>query len=274
MVKAYSKFHKLSICDGLEALTTRNYNLSFPFHFHQTYNISLIYEGTFRTKVCGKNLYAQPGSIVITNPLEIHSNPCESNECVSFFTFYISPGFFNYSAKNKLLSFRDTIINDTVLFTALHQIAIRIEKGSSLKNLEQELTHTLNKLTSQYAFVAADHDNLVNHQSLFKDYLANGDFDKFSLDHTAKQFGINKYKFLRLFKSQTGLAPNNYFILKRIEKSKEMLLTGRDLLGIAIDLGFYDIAHFSKHFKKFTGISPSAYSLAMLSSKDSFETRG
>jgi AraC-like DNA-binding protein len=38
-----------------------------------------------------------------------------------------------------------------------------------------------------------------------------------------------------------------------------MLLDGKDLLSIAIELGFYDAAHYSNHFKKFTGISPLAF---------------
>ena len=79
------------------------------------------------------------------------------------------------------------------------------------------------------------------------------------MQEAAGQLGIDKYKFLRLFKSQTGLTPNNYIILKKIEKSKAMLTEGHDLLAVAINLGFYDTAHFCKHFKKFTGTSPVAY---------------
>jgi len=267
MIKAFSKFHKLTICDGLEALATRNYNISFPFHFHQTYNISLVYEGTFRTKVNERSLCALPGSILITNPLEIHSNPCEIDEFASFFTFYVSPDFFSQSTDGKKAFFRDNVIYDEVLFARLHQIALQVENETDAENLEQELNTALHELSFKYAFADKDNSGLINNHSLFEDYLANEDFEKFSLDHSAKQFGIDKFKFLRLFKSQTGLTPNNYVILKRIEKSKEMLFAGHDLLGTAIDLGFYDIPHFSKHFKKFTGIAPSVYSSAVVSPK-------
>jgi len=267
MIKAFSKFHKLTSCDGLEALATRNYNISFPLHFHQTYNISLVYEGAFRTKVGEKSLCALPGSILITNPLEIHSNPCESDEFASFFTFYVSPDFFRRAASGQNAFFRDNVIYDAMLFDKLHKIALQIENDSNGENLEYELNATLNELSFKYAFTDTDQSNLINNNSLFEEYLANEDFEKFSLDQSAKQFGIDKFKFLRLFKSQTGLTPNNYVILKRIEKSKEMLYSGHDLLGTAIDLGFYDIPHFSKHFKKFTGIAPSVYSSAVVSTK-------
>ena len=79
------------------------------------------------------------------------------------------------------------------------------------------------------------------------------------MEKSAAMFGVDKYKFLRLFKAETGLTPNNYIILKRIEKCKELLKSQNDLLDIAIELGFYDATHLCKHFKKVIGISPFAY---------------
>jgi transcriptional regulator GlxA family with amidase domain len=95
---------------------------------------------------------------------------------------------------------------------------------------------------------------------LFQELLADEHIEKFSLTEAAKSMGLDKYKFLRLFKDQTGLTPNNYFIYKRIEKSKEMLAEGRGLLKVAVDMGFYDAAHYANHFKKFTGVSPMNFS--------------
>lgn len=251
----------LSVCDGLEALTVRDYSTAFPFHFHQTYNISLVYDGSFRTKVRDRSLHAPPGSILITNPLEIHSNPCNSSEQVSFFTFYVSPDFLNSSASKAEVFFHDNVVYDDDLFSALHNITIGIENASA--TIEPALKSALATLSSKHGSFTDNSNFLGSTNSLFHDLLASEDLDKFSLEETAKKFGINKYKFLRLFKFQTGLTPANYFILKRIEKSKELLLAGQDLLSVASELGFYDVPHFSRHFKKFTGVSPVGYSSAL-----------
>ncbi|MEO5564262.1 MAG: AraC family ligand binding domain-containing protein, partial [Chitinophagaceae bacterium] len=170
-IKAVSKFHKLSICDGLEALATRNYNTAFPFHFHRTYNISLVYEGVFRTKVRERSLYAPTGAILITNPLEVHSNPCESNERISFFTFYVNPEFINHYTKQTLV-FCDNIIYDDELFKKLHEIAIQIENEGGAGTIEDQLTPALHNLFSRHAFSSDGKDNLSSHHSLFTDYLA------------------------------------------------------------------------------------------------------
>ncbi|MEO6149398.1 MAG: AraC family ligand binding domain-containing protein, partial [Mucilaginibacter sp.] len=93
MTPTPSKYYKLAACEGLEALLVHNYNTPFPFHFHPTFNISLIYDGAFNTQLHDRVLTAPAGSILITNPREIHANPCDKHSSVSFFTFYVSRSF-------------------------------------------------------------------------------------------------------------------------------------------------------------------------------------
>ncbi len=251
-----SKFYKTPLFDGLEALDATNYKISFPAHFHPTFNITLVYDGVFQSRLKDKDVSAAPGSILITNPLEIHANPFENGNSVSFFTFYLSPDFMNHADGRKDIIFNERVIDDNALFNRLNTLAQCIKAGGDGANYEQKFGETLHLLSTNYGADNLDEED-AGYQ-LFEEYLAEEHL-KFSLTEAAKQFGIDKFKFLRIFKSQTGLSPNNYFNLKRIEKSKLLLAEGADLLAIAIDLGFYDVAHFCNQFKKFTGISPMAY---------------
>ncbi|MEO6632014.1 MAG: AraC family transcriptional regulator [Mucilaginibacter sp.] len=253
-----SNYYKLPLIDGLEALDAVNYNTPFPFHFHPTYNISLVYDGTFETKLSDKSVSAVKGTILVTNPHEIHANPCLKADARSFFTFYLTADFFEYANNLKNLQFKQKVIYDDSIFAQLHQVSLKIKAGYSGNNYEKELTHALKTLAAKHGTTADEtgHEKIT---ALFDNYLNETHFEKFSLQDAADQLGLDKFKFLRLFKFQTGLTPNNYLILKKIEKSKIMLAEGSNLLGVAIDLGFYDTAHFCKHFKKFTGTSPIAY---------------
>lgn len=257
-----SKYYKLPVGEGLEALYVQHYNSSFPFHFHPTYNITLVYEGSFNTQLSDKLVIAPSGTILITNPQEIHANPFEKESSVSFFTFYVSQDFMEYCNKGQSIFFNEKVIDDLDLFVALHQLATHIDKAHTYPTYEEELKKTLHLLAFKHGNPQFEPQDLKI-KSLFDDFLAEENCSKFSLVDAAKRFGVDKYKFIRLFKSQTGLTPNNYFILQRIEKSKAMLAAGEELLSVAIDLGFYDTAHYCNHFKKFTGISPIAYSTRM-----------
>src|SRR6201999_3812069 len=115
-----SRYYKLSVCDGLEALDALNHSTSFPFHFHPTFNISLVYNGTFQTKLNDKSISAPSGSILITNPQEIHANPFDKEDSVSFFTFYLSPDFLTYCNEDQPVFFDNKAIYDPALFAGLH----------------------------------------------------------------------------------------------------------------------------------------------------------
>lgn len=77
----------------------------------------------------------------------------------------------------------------------------------------------------------------------------------------AEVCGVSDYYFRKLFKEYSGESPMDFRQRHRIEKAKQLLLSGDRLAisEIAEELNFSDIYHFSKTFKKFTGISPNNF---------------
>jgi len=256
-----SRYHKLPLCGGLEALYVEQYNTPFPSHYHPTFNVSLIYEGIFPTQLNDRLIIVPSGTILVTNPGEIHANPCEKRNSVSFFTFYLGQDLLTHCNNGRPVLFSQKAIYDPALFRRLHHLSIDINNAEQGTGFEGRFIKAFRLMAVKYGSSGDTPEN-ARTSNLFREFLAEDHLDKFSLPDAAKRFGMDKFKFLRLFKSQTGLTPNNYFILKRIEKGKALLTEGRDLLSIAIELGFYDAAHFCNHFKKFTGISPGAFTQA------------
>lgn len=245
-------YHKLSILDGLELLDARQHRSSFPFHIHDTFNITLVLEQPFHTRLTDRRLSAPRGTIFITNPNEVHATICDQKGGNSFFTFYIPPPVFIAANQGKEVFFEDKVIYDDILF---HELLL-ISQAFDTVHAEKKLLAVVQQLVKRYA--TPDHFS-TGTTSLFRRFMEEDVSGKFSLEQTAAKFGLDKYKFLRLFKQQTGLTPNNFLILKRIEKSKELLQSHDNLLDIALESGFYDATHFGKHFKKITGITPLAY---------------
>ena len=69
------------------------------------------------------------------------------------------------------------------------------------------------------------------------------------------------YSYLsNLFSSIEGVTIEQFFILQRIEKAKELLSYDQlSISEIAYQLGFSSVHHLSTQFKKITGITPSAF---------------
>ncbi|MEO9870302.1 helix-turn-helix domain-containing protein [Ekhidna sp.] len=253
-----SEYHQIPILDGLELLNAKSHTLDFPFHTHETFNIALILTSTFNTKLTDKFLKAPISTLSITNPGEVHATPCDRDLGNSFFTYYVSPEAIKDFNNGEDVFFEDKIIYDQKIFNELYFLSKNYKK--SHVEFEKRLTTSLKLLVRKYA-TERPIDFKTN--KLFQSFINETSFNSFSLDKTASKFGINKYKFIRLFKQETGLTPNNFVLLKKIEKSKRMLKNGTPIFNVAIDCGFYDPSHFYKNFKRFTGVNPMDFQNAL-----------
>lgn len=253
-IRTKNSYYKLPILDGLEILEAKQHTLNFPFHTHNTFNITLVIEQVFSTKLYSRFLQAPAGTIVVTNPEEVHATFCDDKIGSSFFTFYISPDVLTALNNKKPVFFENKIICDPLLFQQLFTLSQNFTAPGS--NTEKNLLKALKKLVTKHA---ANTITSTKKSNLFQRFLEEETVEKFSLENAATRFGLDKFKFLRLFKQETGLTPNSYIILKRIEKCKLLLQTQNDLLDIAIKTGFYDATHFCMHFKKITGVTPLTY---------------
>ena len=77
--------------------------------------------------------------------------------------------------------------------------------------------------------------------------------------------GVSECYFRRLFKEYSGESPAAFRGRHRIERAKQLLLSDDQYsIGeIATDLGFLDVYHFSKSFKKEVGVSPRIFAERM-----------
>lgn len=93
-------------------------------------------------------------------------------------------------------------------------------------------------------------------KKIFEQYL----HEKNPLTDTARKLGISYVHFIRRFKQATGITPSEYLSKIRLERSKEFLVnTDMAIKDIAPRCGFESEYYFSNVFKKYTGMTPSAF---------------
>jgi YesN/AraC family two-component response regulator len=84
--------------------------------------------------------------------------------------------------------------------------------------------------------------------------------DALSLAAVARAAGMSKYHFCRQFKVCTGLYFREYLARRRIARAKELLKDeSRTITGVFRDVGFKDMTHFGRVFRRIEGQLPSEF---------------
>ena len=81
----------------------------------------------------------------------------------------------------------------------------------------------------------------------------------------AARAGMSIRTFHRAFRAATGRTPRAYLIAARLTRAAEQLAhaqAGETVTATALDCGFGDSNYFSRSFRRFAGMSPSAYRAA------------
>lgn len=245
---------------NIEYITIENQTTSFPKHFHETFCISLIHTGIEQIDFENQSIFTEAGSISITNPYEVHSNPLiDTDSYLKFDTIYIP----NDVMKNVLNGKNIKFTNRQITSTKANKLFSELLKALASKN-EEKVKVYLEKFLKTLKLYSQDHNNEYsglnfNRYHQISSYIEKNIYDKFSLEELSKIANINKFGFAKKFKVLTGMTPMNYVLMRKIFSSKTLIKSNLDLTEIAYQYNFTDMAHFSKTFKRFIGISPKQY---------------
>ncbi len=82
-----------------------------------------------------------------------------------------------------------------------------------------------------------------------------------SIPELAQELAVSQRQLERLFRFQVGMSPKQYARLIRVETARLALkqLCTQTTTRLAVDLGFYDQAHFIREFRAVVGMTPFAY---------------
>lgn len=70
-------------------------------------------------------------------------------------------------------------------------------------------------------------------------------------------FHVSQPRLYRMFSERTGMSPKQYLLSYRMEKAKEMLEKNNSVSNAADSVGYDNVYHFSKQFKRHFGVSPN-----------------
>jgi len=248
------------------------------YHDHDFAELAYILSGKGRYLVNDKEFDVEAGDLVICNPgvkhTHIITNPKEPTiEFISGFTDF---HFKNMAVNSIQLKDGGYILHTTSELKqeiSMHCYAMIAEReGNKSGRYFMFKTHLMQMLL----LVMREIDDAecceqkgCNFETYNKNYAVNRIINylnenyeqKISLEQIAHNMYLSPVYISKIFKEETGESPINYLIKIRLERAKEILLEDDDksIKSIANNVGYDDVYHFSKLFKKYYGISPLYY---------------
>jgi AraC-like DNA-binding protein len=249
------------------------YQLNRPFNVHAHREGHLIFHigGTpAHIDVCDMRWLLAEDSVVAVNPWEPHNFvPADLDNGAIFFVLYVNWDWFAPSAANSHgLRFGRTHFRRTaVLNKHIRRTAALVCGAPSLSSLDSELRRLIDicHIESWQQSEAAQETPAAATVTDFRvrkciKLLSESPGAEIELDVIARESGLSRPHFYRLFRIQTGVTPNLYLNTLIMEHALDALVTTETpMADISFDLGFSSQSAFTRFFASNVGLAPTEY---------------
>jgi AraC-like DNA-binding protein len=170
------------------------------------------------------------------------------------FGFKFKPGAFYPFVKTPVSKFTNKILRLQDVFdidsTALEEaILLQEDKGKMIELAENFIRERLPEQDETVALINQIIDLIITNREITR------------VDHVVSRLNLSKRTLQRLFSQYIGVSPKWVIKRYRLHEAAEQLAGGEvsDWPKLALDLGYFDQAHFIKEFKAIVGKSPAEY---------------
>ncbi|HEX5625282.1 MAG TPA: AraC family transcriptional regulator [Saprospiraceae bacterium] len=113
-------------------------------------------------------------------------------------------------------------------------------------------------------------------KSIIIQHIHQMDGDPFNFSEVlARELNKEYSQLSKLFSTTEGITIEQYVILQKVEKAKELIIYDQlNLSEIAYRLGYSSVAHLSGQFKKITGLTPSQFKAQGIELRNSLDQIG
>ena len=253
---------------GVECLRAEHVGVRFARHFHEGYAVGVIESGALGFRYLGRDCVAAAGAVNMVVPGEVHDGHPASPQGFAYRMFYLDAPVVERLAGEldgqgvKIPDFPGGVIQDPQLASALRRLHLDLEAGSTtLLERQSRLSTILSAWISRHAerksrVRPADEPRAV---SRAREYLRERASSPVSLEELSQASGLSGFRLNRQFSRFVGLAPHAYQVMLRVEAARALIASGRSVSDAALESGFCDQSHLTRHFRRITGLTPGAY---------------
>jgi AraC-like DNA-binding protein len=242
-----------------EVLHARLVNYAYPAHCHETWAVLIVDDGAIRYDLDRRHCGAAGQTVTILPPGVPHNGgPAAGVSGFRKREIYLDGSFFPAGLTGAAVD--NTNISDPHLRAAISDLHDCLLAGPEALDAEARLAWVGERITGHLSRLrppvpAPEPGVAWQLRRLLDDHTSS----QVSLAWAAVMLDRSIPHLVRSFTRQFGLSPHAYVTGRRIDAARRLLLRGAAPADVAAVVGFYDQAHFTRHFKRHTATTPGSY---------------
>ncbi|MCB1445749.1 MAG: AraC family transcriptional regulator [Rhizobiaceae bacterium] len=253
---------------NMECMTASFITHEFAPHAHDTFSIGAIEAGCQIASIRGTREHTGPGAIYLLNPGEIHDGSPGVSEGYRYRMIYPDIALLTSiveevtgRAFRGTPSFSRQLLRDDALALDFHRAHRLVEAGADALRAEEAMYGVLARMFARYgsAIIAPPGRAGRTGVDRARDYIAENFASEIGLEDIAGVAGLSRAHLIRAFRRQFFITPHAFQTDMRVRHARRLLRQGAAPSEAALECGFADQAHLTRHFKARTGITPAAF---------------
>jgi len=258
-----------------------DHNWSFPIHEHSLYEINIVLEGKQKMQVAKQAYLQEQESMILVLPGIKHASLGPTGETMEYFCLHFDTD--DLGIRQLINRFNQVLYPvSSALTTCLRPAILRLIETTNLIPANEHyiraemLQAGFQLFTSLIALAAEQQEPTIKSNptahlaARMAEYIeaavtqpimpGSEQNERIGIKQIAEQLGYDASYCNRIFRNAYGISPRQFMTTLQLRQAKYFLMDMTlSIDQIAILLGYQDIAHFSKQFKRWMNLSPSAY---------------
>lgn len=243
---------------GVTALSASFASFKYKKHSHKEYALGVTLRGIQQYNLGGSLQSSYKNGVMLFNPEQPHDGMAHDEAGIDYVMLYIEPTLFlEILEKKNIVRFSSPIVYNYRLEQRILNLSNAIIREKDEALCSELLLSLADSFTQTNLCRSYKKDNALIIKA--KDMICCNLKNVLRLDDICKELDMSKFKFIRLFKANTGISPYQYFLNYKVELAKKLIEKNRDVYSAVAECGFVDLTHLNKHFKSIYGITAFEY---------------
>lgn len=240
----------------------------FAPHAHDTFSIGAIEAGCQISTIRGAREFTGPGALYLLNPGETHDGAPGVREGYRYRMIYpeidLLAGILQDVTGRSFQGtpgFSRQLLLDRELAAEFQRAHRMVESGADQLLAEEAMYGVLARMFGRYGSVIISPPAATGRTGAgrARDYLAANCQSEIGLEELAGVAGLSRAHLIRAFRREFFITPHAFQTDMRVRQARRLLRGGASPSDAALECGFADQAHLTRHFKARTGVTPAAF---------------